>query len=446
MSLSLVSSQPETTPEAAPLAVGETLGPYVVERVLGEGSMGRVYLGRHQRLGRHVALKVLHDRLLRDRQLVERLMQEGRLVNQINHRHIVEVHDFVEELMPERVYCVMEFLRGETLSHRNSTRATTIDGITGIARQIASALGAAHAAGVVHRDLKPDNVFLVEREGRDDWVKVLDFGVAKSAPGQGEVNLVESQQGVLLGTPRYMAPEQVAGLDVDARTDVYALGTILYELLTGKPPFESATFGQLAADIITRPPPPLPKLSTSREPIPPALSALVMACLAKQPQDRPASMGVVEGALAGRELESSGPPWKMIAAGLVAVVIGSALVFALRPAPKLDEPVPSAAAQTPTPTPPPVVAAEDVTLAITTQPPGARVVRTDTGLLLGVTPLEFKSPRRNQPTTLKLELAGHEPLERAVVFDQNQRLEFTLKPVVKAKPKRVITDGVIDPY
>ncbi|MBL8914274.1 MAG: serine/threonine protein kinase [Archangium sp.] len=445
MSLSLVESQPQSIPDAPPLEVGEALGPYVIERVLGEGSMGRVYLGRHQRLGRNVALKVLHDRLLRDRQLVDRLMLEGRLVNQINHRHIVEVHDFVEELMPERVYCVMEFLRGETLSHRLATRATSIEGIITIARQIASALGAAHAAGVVHRDLKPDNIFLVEREGRDDWVKVLDFGVAKSAPDQGEVNLVQSQQGVLLGTPRYMAPEQVAGLDVDARTDVYALGTILYEMLTGKVPFEASTFGQLAADIITQPPPPLPKLSTSQEPIPPSLAALVTACLAKKPADRPASMGAVDGALTGGAViqPSSARPWKPIAlaaAVLVALVAGG---LALRPkeSPTQLEVVP--------PPPPPVVLLDEVTLKITTQPEGARVTRGDTGEVLGVTPLDFKSARRTMPTPLRVELNGFEPLERAVVLDSNQRLEFTLKAIpaaVKPKPRRVVTDGVLDPY
>ncbi len=216
---------PPLTAQAS-LSIGETLGVYVLEQVLGEGSMGTVYLGRHQRLGRQVALKVLHEHLLRDQRLVKRFMQEGRVVNQINHEHIVEVHDFVEELAPERVYCVMELLKGETLSQRLATRAVNLESVRTIGRQIASALGAAHAVGVVHRDVKPENIFLLSRDGRDDWVKVLDFGIAKS--DQNTVNLVESQQGTLLGTPRYMAPEQVAGLEVDARTDVYALGTILY--------------------------------------------------------------------------------------------------------------------------------------------------------------------------------------------------------------------------
>jgi eukaryotic-like serine/threonine-protein kinase len=448
--LSLVSSQPQAQAESPALAIGSTLGPYVIERVLGEGSMGRVYLGRHQRLGRNVALKVLHERLLRDRQLVDRLMHEGRVVNQINHAHIVEVHDFIEDTAPPRVYCVMEFLDGETLSHRLATQAAPIATVISVARQIAGALGAAHAVGVVHRDLKPDNVFLIERDGRDDFVKVLDFGVAKSAPGQGEVNLVESQQGALLGTPRYMAPEQMAGLEVDARTDVYALGNILYELLAGKPPFEATQFGQLAADVITKPPAPLPKQSVSGEPIPPALAALTMACLSKQPNDRPGSMGAIEGALAAAVGKKKSP---LVVGGVLAACALGAVGFALtRPAPetiasKLPPP-PPVVAEAPKPVEVPAApkAPEPISLAVTTQPPGAKVTRLDDKTVLGTTPLAIKLAPRTEPVTLKLELPGYEPAQRELVLDQSQRLELTLKAVVKAKPKRAVTDGVIDPF
>jgi serine/threonine-protein kinase len=407
---------PPLTAQAS-LSMGETLGVYVLEQVLGEGSMGTVYLGRHQRLGRQVALKVLHEHLLRDQRLVKRFMQEGRVVNQINHEHIVEVHDFVEELAPERVYCVMELLKGETLSQRLATRAVNLESVRTIGRQIASALGAAHAVGVVHRDVKPENIFLLSRDGRDDWVKVLDFGIAKS--DQNTVNLVESQQGTLLGTPRYMAPEQVAGLEVDARTDVYALGTILYELLAGKPPFEASTFGQLAADIITRAPPPLPKQNTLGESIPVGLQALVYACLAKQPKDRPASMGAVEA-----QLLSEDSAFRGVA---------------------LAAPAPAAVVVAPPPPPP---AETEVTLAIDTHPAGAKVVRIDTGEVLGVAPFEKKLARADL-LPVRIELPGYVSLERELRLDQSQRVDMTLTAVppkvVKPAP-RPVTDGVLDPY
>ncbi|MFZ5444420.1 MAG: serine/threonine-protein kinase [Myxococcota bacterium] len=443
--LSLVSP----TPDLPPLAIGETLGVYVIERVLGEGSMGRVYLGRHQRLGRQVALKVLHDSLLRDQRLVKRFMQEGRVVNQINHEHIVEVHDFVEELAPERVYCVMELLKGETLTSRLAARPVSLDSVRAIVRETASALGAAHAVGVVHRDVKPDNIFLLSRDGRDDWVKVLDFGVAKSTP-EGSLNLVESQQGTLLGTPRYMAPEQVAGLEVDARTDIYALGTILYELLAGRPPFDASTFGQLAADIITRPPPPLPKQNALGETIPPAMVALTLACLAKKPNDRPASMAAVEAALLNED-SGLGRKVGMVAVGLLAVVAGVLLVLALKPKPD-PTPTPVVAVAPPVealpPPPPPPTELAEVTLTVDTQPSGAKLIRRDTGELLGTTPFERKLGKA-ELLPLRIELAGHQPLERDLKLDQSQRLDMTLKPLPSKSskaPPRPVTDGVLDPY
>ena len=223
--LSIVT--PPDVDETPPLQVGDSLGPYVLESMIGEGTMGRVYQARHQRLGRMVALKVLHPHLIQDKALVARFLQEARLVNQINHPHIVEVHDFIEELFPERVYGVMELLRGKTLAVMLAERAPTIAEVCAIGKQIADALHAAHRVDVVHRDLKPDNIFLTSREGRPDSVKVLDFGVAKLLQG-GDLRVADTQAGVMVGTPRYMAPEQAAGLEVDARTDIYALGTILY--------------------------------------------------------------------------------------------------------------------------------------------------------------------------------------------------------------------------
>jgi serine/threonine protein kinase len=181
-------------------------GPYGVEGVLGRGSMGLVYRARHQTLGRPVAIKCLHESLLSDDMLVRRFLQEARLVNAINHPHIVEVHDFVES--PGQVYAVMELLEGETLTARLERQALPLDHLVRIATQLGEALKAAHDLSVVHRDLKPDNVFLCQRDGRD-WVKVLDFGVAKLVSAEGP-RVIETQNGDVLGTPRYMAPEQAS--------------------------------------------------------------------------------------------------------------------------------------------------------------------------------------------------------------------------------------------
>ncbi len=436
-------------PDAAPaLRVGDSLGPYVLEQLLGEGTMGRVYQGRHQRLGRQVALKVLHSHLIQDKSLVARFLQEARLVNQINHAHIVEVHDFVEELFPERVYGVMELLRGKTLAARLAERALTIAEVCSIGKQIADALHAAHRLDVVHRDLKPDNIFLTSREGREDAVKVLDFGVAKLLQTSGDLRVADTQAGTMVGTPRYMAPEQAAGLEVDARTDIYALGTILYEMLAGRPPFESTVFGQLAADIITQPPPPLPGSTQEGEPIPKSLQELISSCLSKRGEGRPTSMAAISTWL-GRDLQA---PVKNVvphpgllataAAGLMVLAIAS--FFALRPAPVpvVQTPPPVVALQTPLPAPAPA----EVTLTLVTSPSKVNVIRLDTGAVVGITPLTLRRQREDQPIHLRFELAGYQPLEREMSLQTDQSLELLLQPVAPKQQPRVIKDGVLDPF
>jgi serine/threonine protein kinase len=433
----------------ASLAIGTTIGAYVIEAEIGAGSMGNVYRARHHRLGRHVALKVLRPELLENQELIERFVQEGRSVNQIDHEHIVQVFDHVEEHEPRRVYCVMELLHGESLTQRLERAPVSHENVRAIGRQIASALGASHAAGVVHRDLKPDNIFLVQREGAEDWVKVLDFGIAKcvqqpSGPG----SLIHTAQGVLLGTPRYMAPEQIAGLDVDARTDIYALGNILYELVAGQPPFDGASFGQLAAAIIKDPLPPLPQT------VPPRLAALIDACLEKRPIDRPASMAVVEALLHAEApvlLTLLRPNPRTSGLGLLALALAGVLMLmaALWPS--------SAPASAPEPTPRPgptpmevtVTGRAEVTLWVETQPPGALVSRADSGDALGRTPLEVKLPRSTQTAQLRIELPGYAPLDRSVSNATDQRLELSLQPLAKSaarRPPSRLTDGVVDPY
>ncbi len=437
------------------LQVGDSLGPYVVEELLGEGTMGRVYRARHQRLGRMVALKVLHSHLIQDKGLVARFLQEARLVNQINHEHIVEVHDFVEELFPERVYGVMELLRGKTLAATLAERALSIKEVCDIGKQIADALNAAHRVDVVHRDLKPDNIFLTSREGHPDAVgsvrvKVLDFGVAKLLQTGGDLRVADTASGAMVGTPRYMAPEQAAGLEVDGRTDIYALGTILYEMLAGNPPFTSTVFGQLAADIITQAPPPLPEKTQAGEPIPPQLLELIGTCLKKRSEDRPPSMAAVASWLErANEAPAKKPPSKAalvagVALGLVGVV--ALLIIALKPvatAPVDPIVVKPVVVNTP---PPPVEVKNDVALSFVTTPEKANVINLDTGALLGITPLSLKWPKADKPLRVRFELKGFEPLEREASLQSDQALELTLKAIPGKRPTKVVKDGVIDPF
>ncbi|MFP2930876.1 serine/threonine-protein kinase [Pyxidicoccus sp. 3LG] len=277
------------------LKEGSMLGNYQLERLLGEGSMGRVFQARHARLGRQVALKVLKPEHARDSGFVQRFFQEARTVNQINHEHIVEIFDFVDEGEGGHVYCVMELLRGQSLGSLMQEEKLTLTRIQRIAVQVCAALGAAHRVGVVHRDIKPDNLFIIHRAGQPDFVKVLDFGVAKLLTS--ETNTTGTMDGTIIGTPAYMAPEQAAGLPVDPRSDVYAVGNILYEMLSGRPPFQAPAFGQLVVQIITQPPPPLPTHLPYGELIPAQLSELVLRCLAKEQEGRPQSLAEVTTAL-----------------------------------------------------------------------------------------------------------------------------------------------------
>jgi serine/threonine-protein kinase len=431
------------------MAPGSLLGPWVIDRSIGEGSMGRVYRAHHAELGRQVALKVLRTELLGTFSLGERFLQEGRAVNHINHPHLIEVYDFVHD--PAGLYCVMELLEGETLAERMLTRPSTLESIRVMGQQLASALGAAHDAGVIHRDLKPENIFLVQREGRDDWVKVLDFGVAKVASREGEVNLVKTQQGMVLGTPRYMSPEQMAAFEVDARSDIYSLGTILYELLSGRAPFEDTSFGLLAAAILTRPAPELPPLTPGGENVPEDLAGLIAACLAKQPSERPQSMALVEQVLVGASLlpQRGRRSLRRFAFASLAALSLMTLAFALR-----------APAETPQVVAPqrsvvkaPVsiaVAAPLVTLSLMTVPKGAWVFA-ESGELLGRTPLELKRPRAEAEFVVRVELPGHRPVERALLSAQHPSMALKLQPLVAPKvPRRplaqVVTDDLLDSY
>jgi eukaryotic-like serine/threonine-protein kinase len=264
--------------------IGTTIdGRYRVETLLGEGGMGFVYRCRHKVLGKLVAIKILRQDVPRAKVVMERFVMEAKAASGIGNAHIVDVLDF-GELPDGSTYFVMEYLIGRSLSDvMDNERPVPSELLLSIARQIAEGLCAAHRASIVHRDLKPDNVFLVEREGNPNFVKILDFGIAKVGSFQSKI----TRAGEIFGTPHYMAPEQAKGAAVDHRADIYALGVILFELITGHVPFDSETpFGILTQHINAEPPP----VSALNPKVSPGLEAIVMKCLAKKPDHRYPSM------------------------------------------------------------------------------------------------------------------------------------------------------------
>ncbi len=263
-------------------------GRYQVLGKIAAGGMGAVYLVEHLELSKKFAMKVMLPDLSRDPDFVSRFKREAMASSKIGHQNIVAISDF-GRTQDGRFYFVMEYLEGATLAElvRNEG-AQTSERVVGIAMQMGRALATAHQAGIIHRDLKPENIMLVQQVGRPDFVKVLDFGVAKvSTAGASEG---KTAIGIVIGTPQYMSPEQASGFTVDARSDVYAMGLILYELVTGRPTFRAETPAMMIAKQITEKPAPF-------DPGPledvPELEALVLEMLAKKQDDRPESMDVV---------------------------------------------------------------------------------------------------------------------------------------------------------
>jgi serine/threonine protein kinase len=332
--------------------VRTSLGPWNIEGLLGQGSMGHVFKARHQSLGRLAAIKVLRPEQYQQPELIQRFFQEARTVNQINHEHIVEISDFVQEpgeAGPSAVYCVMEFLQGRTLGDVAEDQPLSLDRALRIVDQVCDALAAAHRVGVVHRDVKPDNIMLIERGGSKDYVKVLDFGVAKLTDTDGKA-MVATTEGAIIGTPICMSPEQAQGDAIDARSDIWAVGVILYKLLTGAFPFDAPTFVNIAVQIITRPFAPLPSKNQAGEAIPARLTALVEKCLQKHREARPQTMvevrdelrAILRGESAAGASKGSG---RRVVLGLGAVIAAAALgagAWFLRPPPPppLNEPLP----------------------------------------------------------------------------------------------------------
>jgi predicted Ser/Thr protein kinase len=269
-------------------------GRYRVEKILGEGGMGVVYAITHAVLGKRMALKVLRGDMARDSDVVQRFVQEAQSATQIGHQNIIDISDF-GRLPDGSVYFVMEFLDGSSLT-KLIARGGSIPTVTAIhvIKQIASALEAAHQRGIVHRDLKPDNIYLVKQGQDESFVKVLDFGIAKVGGASSKL----TKTGMIFGTPHYMSPEQAAGQTVDRRTDVYALGVIMYEMFTGRVPFDGDTFMGILSKHMFEPPKPPSQLIAGAGTNPlGAIEDVILHALEKKPEQRYASMAELIGDL-----------------------------------------------------------------------------------------------------------------------------------------------------
>jgi serine/threonine-protein kinase len=279
--------------------IGKNVGNYQIKAKLGEGGMGAVYLGEHPLIGKRVAVKVLLEELSSKEDIVQRFFNEAKAVNDIGHQNIVDIVDFGKmkggDAGADIVYFIMEFLDGESLAARLRRTGLSFKETIHVMQQCCSALAASHAKGIVHRDLKPENLYLCPRGNDKNFVKILDFGIAKltgDTPGQSH----KTRTGLVIGTPTYMSPEQCEGKGhIDHRSDVYSLGVVMYELLTGRVPFPGDGFGEILVAHLTRNPDPPRSLNPD---ISPELEAIVLHAIEKDKNRRFQSMAEFEAAVA----------------------------------------------------------------------------------------------------------------------------------------------------
>jgi serine/threonine-protein kinase len=438
--------------------LGHVIGNYRLLRVVGEGGVGTVYEAEHVRLGRKMAIKLLHSDVVTS-ETVTRFFNEARAVNEIRHPNIIEVEDFVTAPSGEH-YMVMELLVGEDLraaigKHGRLDPAR----VASIGQQVASALGAVHKVGIVHRDLKPDNIFLMQQEGRE-VAKLLDFGVAKFMNDQEGV----TRAGMTMGTPAYMAPEQIiTGRedDVGSGSDIYALGMVLYEALTGTPAFHGAATAQiLRAHCFEAVEPPSKRRG---EPIPAVLEAAIMKCLEKERANRFATADELCAALqAPTPVRLSGqiairrPPTheparprkrnRVVALVPAFAMAVAALVIQLWPSQAAERSGPGiAGARAATPSPQPVAspppspthAAAELTLELVSEPPGAELFVGDKRL--GVAPMTTTVAMSSELLTFVARFSDGTEVKQTVVPDRPlSELVFARAPAASAPPKQPV--------
>jgi len=461
------SAAPVYVPPVDPLLGQVLAGRYLIERKLGEGGMGAVYLSKHTILEKAVALKILHGEFARKPDLVERFMQEARAASRIRHENVIDISDFGST--PDGlVFFAMELLHGHDL-HEEIARARLAktrlpwDRSRKIFLQICSALAAAHSHGIVHRDLKPENIYLVDWLGHKDFVKLLDFGIAKLTEGaDGDRKLTRT--GMLFGTPEYMSPEQARGENVDHRVDIYAMGCILFQLCTGKVPFEAENFMGILSLHLTEPPPPIGPEILAEIGAPPEIELIIHKALAKGRAERWDTIDEMANAIralhgedaqpvlestvpraksaAPRTTQAAAAPaartqWKgsvsipteddapsapapksklpLILAAVVAVAIVAVIVVVVAGGSKAEPaappgPTPIGSSVSPPGTPPPVTDSAvpaRVTISIDTVPQGAEIYDMTRKEVVGNTPFDFELPGSHDARRYTLKLAGY---------------------------------------
>ncbi len=278
---------------------------YRVEQMIGEGGMGKVYKATQLALDKPVVLKVLRQALLSDERTVARFQREAKAASRLNHPNSISVLDF-GQAEDGAMYIAMEYVQGKDLHHILSREWPLPEGrVIRVISQVLSALADAHSAGVIHRDLKPENIMVEQRRGEADFVKVLDFGIAKIVDGTNDDGPALTRAGFVCGTPEYMSPEQARGAQLDHRSDLYAVGVILYQLTCGLLPFDSDSAVGFATKHLTEVPPPPTKRRLEAK-ISPAMERLIMRALAKSPDDRPQTAEQFRAELLAIEKERRG--------------------------------------------------------------------------------------------------------------------------------------------
>ena len=306
-------------------------GRYRLSKLLGEGGMGAVYAAEHINITKTVAVKLLHPEISSNPEAVARFKQEAQSASSIGHPNIIGIDDFFT-MEDGRVCLIMEFLKGESLADRMQLPGgLALESAVDLMLQVCAGLAAAHEKGIIHRDMKPENVFIAMPQGRE-IVKILDFGIAK-VTGNQDNSLTKT--GTVFGTPHYMSPEQALGHKVDARADIYSVGVMLFEIFTGQVPFQSESFMGVLSQHITKPTP-APSSMTPGRPVPPMMEDIILTAMAKEVDKRFSTMNALAGALSAfsQALHSSQPPKAVtgrVAAADVAARAGLAAPPAVAP-------------------------------------------------------------------------------------------------------------------
>jgi len=427
--------------------LGRTIaGRFTILSRIGVGGMGTVYRAEQASMGRMVAVKILKATLNRETDTVTRFHREAKATSLLQHPNTVTVFDF-GQTKDGMLYLVMELLEGELLTKVLEKKgALPLDHAVRIARQILGSLGEAHEQGIIHRDLKPDNIYVTRLTDGSEHIKVLDFGIAKVFQNEMRMDALETQAGIVFGTPRYMSPEQAQSKSLDGRSDLYTVGVLLYQMITGQPPFpDEDAVVVMARHIKTRPL--LPSELRPDLSIPQAVDDVVTRALEKDPSRRPQTAQEFAAALEGCTAQIALPPAQrptysrrpraarapiFAAAGAAALLVAGVGLFALGS--RDDEPARAPtvvanearlpASEAPQPAPRPAV--RFARIHIDTTPPDAEVRRE--GVLLGSSPIESMETVSERPVRFTISREGYAEEERRVVPTTDMVLSVQLAP------------------